>query len=141
MLKSNKREKKFTKRKNSELTEAEWTIMRVVWEKEPCAAGTVQEALEKSRNWAYSTVKTTMDRMVKKGFLETHNIRNLTLFKSLISEIEAKHGEIRKTMKRAFNNALTPMMQFLLENENFSESEMKQLRKIVNKVPGKKEKV
>ncbi len=32
-----------------ELTEAEWTIMKVVWDNEPCAAGTVQEALEKSK--------------------------------------------------------------------------------------------
>ena len=30
---------------NAELTEAEWIIMKVVWENEPCAAGTVQEAL------------------------------------------------------------------------------------------------
>ncbi len=48
----------------TELTEAEWAIMNIVWEEEPCAAGTVQESLSKSRNWAYSTVKTTMDRMV-----------------------------------------------------------------------------
>jgi predicted transcriptional regulator len=55
---------------NAELTDAEWAIMRVVWENEPCAAGTVQEALKKTKDWAYSTVKTTMDRMVKKGFLD-----------------------------------------------------------------------
>ncbi len=28
-----------------ELTQAEWEIMRVVWEKQPCTAGTVQEKL------------------------------------------------------------------------------------------------
>jgi DNA-binding MarR family transcriptional regulator len=49
------------------LTDVEWTIMDVVWQHEPCAAGTVQEALVESRGWAYSTVKTTMDRMVDKG--------------------------------------------------------------------------
>ena len=36
----------------AELTEAEWEIMRVVWEKEPCAAGTVQEVLAPSKGWA-----------------------------------------------------------------------------------------
>ncbi|MBW7989620.1 MAG: BlaI/MecI/CopY family transcriptional regulator [Planctomycetes bacterium] len=30
---------------NAELTEAEWIIIRVVWENEPCATGAVQEAL------------------------------------------------------------------------------------------------
>ena len=64
------RNPKGGRRKSSpELTEAEWTIMKVVWENEPCAAGTVQEILQESKNWAYSTVKGTMDRMAEKGFL------------------------------------------------------------------------
>ena len=117
----------------TELTEAEWEIMKVVWEKEPCAAGTVQETLAGSRSWAYSTVKTTMDRMVEKGFLEIEKIRNLQLFKSRISEVDARRGEFRKMLKRAFDGALTPMMQFLIEHEGLSKEEASQLRMLVNK--------
>jgi BlaI family penicillinase repressor len=116
-----------------ELTEAEWDIMKIVWEKEPCAAGTVQETLALSRDRAYSTVKTTMDRMVEKGFLQIERIRNLQLFKSCISEVDARRGEFRKMLKRAFDGALTPMMQFLIEHEGLSEEEASQLRKLVEK--------
>jgi len=116
-----------------ELTEAEWDIMKVVWEKEPCAAGTVQETLAKSRDRAYSTVKTTMDRMTEKGFLEIERIRNLQLFRSCISEVDAKRGEFRKMLKRAFDGALTPMMQFLIEHEGLSKDEASQLRKLVQR--------
>jgi len=122
-----------------ELTEAEWEIMKVVWEKEPCAAGTVQETLAKSRDRAYSTVKTTMDRMAEKGFLQIEKIRNLQLFHSCISEVDAKRGEFRKMLKRAFDGALTPMMQFLIEHEGLSKAESAQLRKLVNKAKNKKD--
>ena len=122
-----------------ELTEAEWEIMKVVWEKEPCAAGTVQETLAKSRDRAYSTVKTTMDRMAEKGFLQIEKIRNLQLFHSCISEVDAKRGEFRKMLKRAFDGALTPMMQFLIEHEGLSKAESAQLRKLVNKAKKKKD--
>ena len=115
------------------LTEAEWAIMRVVWEHEPRAAGTVQEELEKTKGWAYSTVKTTMDRMVKKGLLARKLIRNLQLFTSRISETDAKRGEFRKMLKRAFEGALTPMMEFLLENDPISDEALKELRALVNK--------
>jgi len=118
---------------NVELTEAEWEIMKIVWEKEPCAAGTVQETLAGSRNRAYSTVKTTMDRMVDKGLLEIERIRNLQLFKSRVSEVDAKRGEFRKMLKRAFDGALTPMMQFLIEHEGISTEDAAQLRKLVEK--------
>jgi len=122
-----------------ELTEAEWDIMKIVWDKEPCAAGTVQETLAQSRDRAYSTVKTTMDRMVEKGFLEIERIRNLQLFKSCISEVDARRGEFRKMLKRAFDGALTPMMQFLIEHEGISKKEASQLRKLVNKAKNKKD--
>ncbi|MHC4488645.1 MAG: BlaI/MecI/CopY family transcriptional regulator [Planctomycetota bacterium] len=130
--------KKLSREKSAvELTEAEWAIMKVVWEKEPCAAGTVQEALAKRRDRAYSTVKTTMDRMAEKGFLEIEKIRNLQLFRSCASEVDAKRGEFRKMLNRAFDGALTPMMQFLIEHEGLSKEQASQLRKLVNKAKNK----
>ena len=122
----------------AELTEAEWEIMQVVWEKEPCAAGTVQEALATTRDWCYATVKLTMDRMVAKGFLQIERIRNLQLFRSCISEVEARRGELRKMLARAFGGALTPMLKFLIEHEGLSKEEAAQLREFVSKT-GKKD--
>ena len=133
MAESEKKEKASTRGANVELTEAEWEIMKVVWEKEPCAAGTVQESLVETRDWAYSTVKTTMDRMAEKGLLEIERIRNLQLFKSCVSEVDAKRGEFRKMLKRAFDGALTPMMQFLIEHEGISKEDAAQLRELVRK--------
>jgi len=121
-----------------ELTEAEWEIMKVVWAKEPCAAGTVQEELARDRDRAYSTIKTTMDRMVEKGFLRIERIRNLQLFSSRISAVEARRGEFRRMLKRAFDGALTPMMQFLIEHEGLSAEDVSQLRELVNRADGKK---
>ena len=137
-MSSSKKKKGRRKKRVAELTEAEWEIMNVVWEKEPCAAGTVQEELEDSRNWAYATVKLTMDRMVQKGFLEINRIRNLQLFRSCISEVEARRGELRKMLARAFGGALTPMLKFLIEHEGLSKEEAAQLREFVSKT-GKKD--
>jgi BlaI family penicillinase repressor len=117
----------------STLTEAEWAIMSVVWEHEPCAAGTVQEALAQSHGWAYSTVKTTMDRMVAKGLLGTHAIRNLNLFTSRVTREAARRGELHQLLRRAFNGALSPMIQFLVENERLSADEVQQLRRLLRK--------
>ncbi len=138
MVRSKPIKKSEQAKSNAELTEAEWIIIKVVWENEPCAAGTVQEALANSKDWAYSTVKTTMDRMANKGFLKIRKIRNLQLFSSAISEIDAKRGEFRKMLKRAFDGALTPMMQFLIEHEGLSKAESAQLRKLANKANKRK---
>jgi len=114
-----------------ELFDSEWAILQVVWEHEPCAAPTVQEVLQKEKGWAYTTVKTLMDRMVKKGLLQTERIRNLYLYRSAITRAQAQRSEIMRTVKRAFDGALTPMMQFLIENETLSEQEYRQLEHLI----------
>ena len=115
------------------LTEGEWIIIQTVWELEPCAAPTVQEALQRRKNWAYSTVKTMMDRMVDKGLLETERIRNLMLYSSAITRSQAQKGEVMRMLKRAFDGALTPMLQFLIENQQLSEEELQGLEDLIKK--------
>jgi len=121
------------------LFESEWAILQAVWDIEPCPAPVVQEALQKTKNWSYSTVKTIMDRMVKKGLLRKEKVCNLYFYRSSISETQAQRGEVAKTLKRAFNGTLTPMMQFLLENEDIPEDELSDLEQIIKeKKRGKK---
>lgn len=98
------------KKTEAQLTEAEWEILNIVWEKEPCAAGDVQEALADQKDWAYTTVKLMMDKMVKKGFLKLERIRNLHLFRASISKVEARRWELQKMLGRAFGGTLTPML-------------------------------
>lgn len=127
--------------KHHELTEAEWEIIQVVWEHQPCAAPTVQEELEARKNWTYSTVKTLMDRMVGKGLLSTERIRNLILYRSAITQEDARRGELLRTVKRAFGGAFTPMMQFMLESDTLSQKELTQLESMVRKKRRREEKI
>ena len=119
--------------RNYELTEAEWDIIQVVWEHEPCAAPTVQEELAARKKWTYSTVKTLMDRMVTKGLLTTERIRNLILYRSTISRKDAQRGELMRAVKRAFGGAFTPMMQFMLESDTLSQKELGEVEAMIRK--------
>jgi predicted transcriptional regulator len=119
--------------KNHELTEGEWAIIQVVWEKEPCAVPTIQEELQARKNWHYSTVKTLMDRMVDKGLLTTERIRNLILYRSAVTKVQAQKGEIMRAVKRAFDGALTPMMQFMLAEHKLSQKQLAELESLIRK--------
>ena len=116
-----------------ELTQGEWEIIGAVWANEPCAAPTVQEALAEKKGWSYSTVKTMMDRMVSKGLLTTERIRNLILYRSAISRREAQRGEIMRAVKRAFDGAMTPMMQFMLDSGELSADELSELEAMIKR--------
>ena len=121
------------KKENLELFESEWAILQKVWELEPCTAPTVQETLRDEKGWAYTTVKTMMDRMVKKRLLKTEKIRHLYLYSSVVTKSQARKSEIARTLKRAFDGTFTPMMQFLIENDQLSEEEYIFLEKLIKK--------
>jgi len=118
-------------KRNFELFESEWAILQVVWEREPCAAPTVQEVLWKSKGWAYTTVKTLMDRMVRKGLLTTQRVRSLYLYRSAVTRAQAQRNELLRTAQRAFAGALTPMMQFLIESDKLSEQDYQYLEHLL----------
>lgn len=114
-----------------ELTEAEWAIIKAVWDAEPCTAPAIQEKLFKQTAWTYSTVRTLMDRMVGKGLLTAVKERNLTLYSSAVTKTQAQRGELLYALKHAFNGALTPMMQCLLETKEVSPDELDQLKQLI----------
>ena len=114
-----------------ELTAAEWTIIKAVWENEPCATPTIQEKLFKDTEWTYSTVRTLMDRMVAKGLLKGEKGRNLTLYRSAVTCQQAQRGELLYALKHAFNGALTPMVQCLLESNELSAGDIAALEALI----------
>ena len=114
-----------------ELTESEWTIIKAVWEAEPCAAPAIQEKLFGKTRWTYSTVRTLMDRMVAKGLLAAEKVRNLTLYRSAVTREQAQRGELFYALKHAFNGALTPMVQCLIESNELTVEELTRLESLI----------
>jgi BlaI family penicillinase repressor len=114
-----------------ELTEAEWRIIKAVWENEPCAAPAIQEKLFPHTQWTYSTVRTLMDRMVAKGLLTTEKFRNLSLFRSAITPAQARRGEVAYALKHAFDGAMAPMFQCLLDTAKLDAAELTELEELI----------
>ena len=114
-----------------ELTEAEWTIIKAIWEDEPCSAPGIQEKLFKPTGWTYSTVRTLMDRMVGKGLLRASKSGKLTLYRTAVTRAQAQRGELLYALKHAFNGALTPMVQCLLDTNEVSREDLDQIKQLI----------
>jgi BlaI family penicillinase repressor len=123
-----------------ELTESEWSIIKAIWETEPCTAPAIQEMLFKRTRWTYSTVRTLMDRMVVKGVLKARKEGKLTIYSSIVTQAQAQRGELFYALKHAFDGALTPMVQCLLENHEVNRDDLEKLEAMIKarKKSGKK---
>jgi predicted transcriptional regulator len=80
--------------------------------------------------------------MVAKGLLTAEKVRNLTVYRSAVTREQAQRGELLYALKHAFNGALTPMVQCLLDSGELSPAELAELESLLHaKRKGKKGKL
>jgi len=68
-----------------DLTKTEFDILRIIWKNGKLSVREVHDQITETYNWAYSTTKTMMDRMVLKQFLIREKFHGVFLYCSLIS--------------------------------------------------------
>ncbi len=115
------------------LTEPEWIIMNVLWDRHPAKARGVVERLPSSVNWAYTTVKTMLDRLVEKKAVKKSKQGKIAYYEPLLSRRQARRTALHMVLNQAFEGAFGPMMHFLAEDENLSAGERKELSKILSR--------
>jgi predicted transcriptional regulator len=69
--------------------------------------------------------------MVAKGVLKAKKAGKLTIYQSAVTRAQAQSGELFYALKHAFNGALTPMVQCLLDTQDVSRAELDELKKII----------
>lgn len=115
------------------LTDAEWLIMKVVWERSPfqTSARDVHEQVEPTTQWAYTTVKTMMNRLVEKGVLSSRLRANTTLYTAKLSCSRARRAAVTGLVEKAFDGAFSPLLHFLVADERLSEQEKRELASLL----------
>jgi len=113
------------------LTEAEWLIMNALWRGYPATARQIAERLPAGINWAYTTIKTMLTRLVEKNALTESKRGNTSLYEPLVSKQKARLNAIKSLADQAFDGAFGPLMHFLLEEEKLSAKQRKELMSIL----------
>ena len=63
--------------------------------------------------------------------LTAEKVRNQTLYRSVVTPAQAQRGELLYALKHAFDGALTPMVQCLIESRDLSTEELNQLESMI----------
>ena len=107
--------------------ETEWDVLSALWDKNAATAREVAEYLETRRGWAYSTVKTMLDRMVQKGLVHARRVGNVYEYRAAINRQDATRGAWRKFVDTAFSGSMIPALQFLAKDAKLSKRQKQKL--------------
>jgi len=123
---------------SSAISAAEWKVMRVLWEKHPQPAYDIIQTLEESEAWAPNTIKTLLNRLVKKKALKVQPYKNLYLYSPAVEEAACVRTESQSLLKRLFNGDVRPLLIHFAENDQLTADDLKELQKILKKSKGHK---
>jgi BlaI family penicillinase repressor len=132
--------------KTPQISDAEWEVMKSVWDHGPLTAGEVVARLEAETHWRPRTIKTLLARLVRKGAVKTEPLPGATRafqYRAAVTRDACARIESRSFLSRVFDGDVAPALLHLLKSADLSSTEIDQLKRILDAAPrngGMKEK-
>jgi BlaI family penicillinase repressor len=115
------------------ISEAEWEVMNVVWTHHPITAGQVVDALKGRKRWNPRTVKTLLNRLVKKGALAFEVEGKRYLYRPRIAREQCVKKESRSFLGRVFRGDAAEMLLRFVDEVELTPQEIAQLRRVLER--------
>jgi BlaI family transcriptional regulator, penicillinase repressor len=114
------------------ISEAEWVVMKVVWDRGTVTANQVVGALQKEASWKPKTIHTLLRRLVYKNALAYDKVGREFHYRPLVDARHCTHVATRSFLDRFFGGHVAPFLACFLEGEKLSPTEMDELRRILD---------
>jgi BlaI family transcriptional regulator, penicillinase repressor len=114
-----------------EISEAEWDVMNVLWQsREPLTAAEIVERV--GRAGSPRTVKTFLNRLLKKGALSAESVGNKYLYKPRLTREQCVRAETRSFLSRVFAGATGPMLVQFVRQAKLTPAEVAELKRLLD---------
>ena len=113
------------------ISEAEWRVMKLLWDKSPRTANDIVDELEGAVDWNAQTIRTLINRLVQKGAITFEKDGRAYLYYARVKEREVQRAETRSFVSRVFNGAMKPMIATFLEETDLSKEDIDELERLL----------
>ena len=117
-----------------QISEAESAVMDVLWRQQPLAAEDVVAALAESRQWQEATIKTLLNRLLKKGAIRARKDGRRYLYSPVLQRQAWVLGESQGLLERLFDGRVAPLVAHFSEHRKLSRKDIAELRKLLEEI-------
>lgn len=116
----------------TQISESEAKVMQVLWDESPIIAEKVIELLANSESWQASTVKTLLNRLLKKGAVSADADGRRYLYRPLLSRSAYVASESRSLLDRLFDGKVTPLVSHFAQQRRLTKRDVTELRRLLD---------
>ena len=117
-----------------QISEAESQVMEVLWRENPLAAEDVAAAIGDSQEWELSTVKTLLNRLLKKNAIDAIKDGRRYLYRPLIERADYVHAESKSLLDRLFDGRVAPLVAHFSAQRRLSKKDVAELKRLLEEL-------
>jgi len=120
------------------ITEKEIYLIKILWEKGESSAKVVYEESLKDRKRSYQTIKTLLDRMVVKEFLDKRKFGPIWLYTPKVSKSFIESRLVKNLVENVLDDKVNPIFTYLIRNKKrIKGEEIKMIKELLNQLEEK----
>ena len=116
------------------ISEAESVVMEVLWRKQPLSADEVIAALAADVDWQEPTIKSLLNRLLKKGAIAAERDGRRYLYRPVVSRNEYVLATSKGLIDRLFGGRVAPLVAHFSNHRRLSKRDIAELRRLIEEI-------
>lgn len=117
---------------NSGLSENEWYIMQVLWEKSSASLRELCDALSESKGWTKHAISSFLKRMLEKGAISVDESGKVKNYIAVWNMDETILEETQSIMERVYKGNLLLMVSNAVKEQKMTKEEIEELKSMLD---------
>ena len=119
---------------NSGLSENEWYIMQVFWERSSASLREICDALKESKGWTKHAISSFLKRMQEKGAISVDESGIVKNYVAVWNKEETILEETQSIMERVYKGDLLLMVSNAVKEQKLTKEEIEELKNMLDRM-------
>jgi predicted transcriptional regulator len=119
------------------LNPTELEVMKILWEADGLSAREVHQRIGDHMDWAYSTTRTTIERMVRKGLVKKNVFHGLHLYTASVSRASGLARMVRDFAHQVIETSHAPVVSLFADSGRLNDEEIDELSRLLDDLDGR----
>lgn len=117
-----------------QISEAESIVLDALWRKSPRSAEDVVAEVAEQRDWTAATVKTLLNRLLKKGAIEATRDGRRYQYTPTLTRDNYLQSETKSVVDRLFGGRVAPLVSHFSEQQALDKDDIDALRQLLKEI-------
>ncbi len=118
---------------NVSISDSEWIVLEILWKENHLSADEVVERIPSLINWKPNTVKTLINRLVKKNVVGFNKVGRCFIFYPLVKQEDCLRTKNRSILKTLYGGVIRNLFAAFVDEFVMNENEITEIRELLEK--------